>query len=111
LSAQIGTAVQKELALAESEKIATAEEILQYLTRVMRGQEKDQFGLDVPISERTRAAQELARRIIDIPKKEESEKDTEVKLIIQRRAKDTVLEAEFKEVNVEEIDDESVADC
>ena len=46
--------------------IADGDEILQYLTKVMRGQEKDQFGLDAPLSERTRAAQELAKRIIDI---------------------------------------------
>lgn len=46
--------------------IADGDEILQYLTSVMRGQEKDQFGLDAPLSERTRAAQELAKRIIDI---------------------------------------------
>ena len=31
----------------------------------MRGEEKDQFGLDAPLAERTRAAQELAKRIID----------------------------------------------
>lgn len=45
--------------------IADADEILQYLTSVMRGEVKDQFGLDAPLSERTRAAQELAKRIMD----------------------------------------------
>ena len=33
----------------------------------MRGEEKDQFGLDAPLSERTNAARELARRIVDVP--------------------------------------------
>ena len=47
------------------ETIADADEILQYFTKVMRGEEKDQFGLDAPLAERTRAAQELAKRIID----------------------------------------------
>ena len=50
----------------KKQSIADGDEILQYLTSVMRGQEKDQFGLDAPLSERTRAAQELAKRIIDI---------------------------------------------
>lgn len=51
----------------ESRKtIADAEEILQYFTRVMRGEEKDQFGLEAPLSERTKAAQELAKRKVDI---------------------------------------------
>lgn len=47
------------------ETIADADEIMQYFTKVMRGEEKDQFGLDAPLAERTRAAQELAKRIID----------------------------------------------
>jgi len=45
--------------------IADADEIMQYLTKVMRGEEKDQFGLDAPLSERTAAAKELARRNIE----------------------------------------------
>ena len=40
----------------------------------MRGEEKDQFGLDAPLSERTNAAKELARRIVDVP----TENDTAV---------------------------------
>ena len=49
----------------KKETIADADEIMQYFTKVMRGQEKDQFGLDAPLSERTNAAKELAKRLID----------------------------------------------
>ena len=49
----------------KKETIADADEIMQYLTRVMRNQEKDQFNLDAPLAERTNAAKELARRVID----------------------------------------------
>lgn len=56
----------------KKETIADADEILQYFTKVMRGEEKDQFGLDAPLSERTSAAKELAKRIIDV------EQDTDV---------------------------------
>ncbi len=49
--------------------IAKTEEILEYYTKVMRGEEKDQFGLDAPLAERTKAASELAKRLIDIPNK------------------------------------------
>ncbi|SEU19688.1 terminase small subunit [Enterocloster clostridioformis] len=52
-------------------RIADAAEILQYLTSVMRGEVKDQFGLDAPLAERTRAAVELAKRKIDTDKKQE----------------------------------------
>lgn len=40
---------------------------MQYFTDVMRGKITDQFGLDASLSERTKAAQELAKRQIDIP--------------------------------------------
>lgn len=49
--------------------IAEASEVMRYLTSVMRGEVKDQFGLDAPLAERTRAAQELAKRTIDIDNK------------------------------------------
>lgn len=54
------------MAEARTESVAAATEVMEYFTRVMRGEEKDQFGLDAPLSERTRAAQELAKRTIDI---------------------------------------------
>lgn len=59
--------IKYRLQLLKSETIADADEIMQYFTRVMRGEERDQFGLDAPLSERTAAARELARRIIDLP--------------------------------------------
>ena len=45
--------------------IASRTEILQYYTDVMRGEVKDQFGLEAPLTERTKAANELAKRVID----------------------------------------------
>lgn len=57
--------IQYRLEQLKKETIADADEILQYLTSVMRGEVKDQFGLDAPLSERTSAAKELARRVID----------------------------------------------
>ena len=54
------------LELLKKVTIADADEIMQYFTKVMRGEEKDQFGLDAPLSERTNAARELAKRIVDI---------------------------------------------
>lgn len=59
--------IKYRLELMKSETIADADEIMRYFTKVMRGEEKDQFGLDAPLSERTAAARELAKRIIDMP--------------------------------------------
>lgn len=52
--------------------IATADEVFQFYTKVMRGEEKDQFGLEAPLSERIKAGNELAKRLIDIPNKLEA---------------------------------------
>lgn len=49
----------------KSTLVADTQEILEYFTAVMRGQVTDQFGLDAPLAERTKAAQELAKRQID----------------------------------------------
>lgn len=54
---------QKEI---DDSRIASAAEVMQYFTSVMRGEIKDQFGLDAPLSERTKAAVELAKRKVDI---------------------------------------------
>ena len=66
--------INYRLDLLKKESIADADEIMQYFTSVMRGQVKDQFGLDAPLSERTAAARELAKRIVDI----EDDVDTSV---------------------------------
>ena len=54
------------------ESIADATEIMQYFTSVMRGEINDQFGIEAPLSERTKAAQELAKRQIDLVAKQDS---------------------------------------
>ena len=66
----------------KSATIADADEIMQYFTAVMRGQVKDQFGLDAPLSERTSAAKELARRVIDVEKVTEQTEVPEIKITL-----------------------------
>lgn len=46
----------------ESQRIASQNEVLEYLTRVMRGEEKDAFGLDASIQDRTKCAELLGKR-------------------------------------------------
>ena len=66
--------------LAKQETQATANEVMEYFTQVMRGEVKDQFGLDAPLSERTRAAQELAKRTVDIENRQKGIADTTVQI-------------------------------
>ena len=65
----------------DKKSIADANEIMQYFTNVMRGTEKDQFGLDAPLSERTAAARELAKRLIDVPAKA-TENDKAINIVL-----------------------------
>lgn len=57
--------IQKRQKQIDTARIADITEIMQYLTSVMRGEVKDQFDLDAPLSERTRCAQELLKRNMD----------------------------------------------
>lgn len=50
--------LMKEL---EDVGVASATEVMLYLTRVMRGEEKDAFGLDPSLEERTKAAEKLMK--------------------------------------------------
>lgn len=51
---------------AEKKTIATGQEVMEFFTKVMNGEVKDQFGLDASLADRTKAAQELAKRTVDI---------------------------------------------
>ncbi len=57
--------IQKRQKQIDDARIADITEIMQYLTSVMRGEVKDQFDLDAPLSERTKCAQELLKRNMD----------------------------------------------
>ena len=76
---QIRQHVKKELAkrleIRRLEGSARAGEVMFFLSEVMRGNIKDQFGLDAPLSERTRAAVELAKRTIDLQNKLEGKEN------------------------------------
>ena len=54
--------IQERLQQLEDNIIASQEEVLQYLTKVMRGEEKDQFGLDASLQDRTKCAELLGKR-------------------------------------------------
>ena len=65
--------------------IATADEVLQYLSRVMNGEEKDAFGLDASIADRTKAAELLGKRHMLFTEKVKL--DAEIEIDISDRMK------------------------
>lgn len=78
----INSEIKYRMESVKQEGIANAEEILQYFTGVMRGEIQDQFGLDAPLGERTKAAQELAKRLIDIPNRLNGNEQNEVRIVV-----------------------------
>lgn len=54
--------IQDRMKELEQETIASQTEVLQYLTRVMRGEEKDQFGLEASLKDRTDCAKLLGQK-------------------------------------------------
>ena len=58
--------IKQRTAPTEEKRIATGDEVLQFFTRVMKGEEKDAFGLEVSLDTKIKAAVELAKRTCDI---------------------------------------------
>ncbi|ELC8464950.1 terminase small subunit [Clostridium perfringens] len=54
--------IDERINALDETRIAKGEEVLEYLTKVMRGKEKDQFGLDASLQDRTKAAELLGKR-------------------------------------------------
>ena len=80
----------------KSEEVATTEEVLEFLTSVMRGNVAEQFDLDPAITDRTKAAQLLMKRFND-----DQRMDLEL----------TKLEIRFKESMPEEQEQDNFLDA
>ena len=78
----IADEINFRLETSKNESIADATEIMQYFTDVMRGNITDQFGLEASLAERTKAAQELAKRQIDIPNKLAGAEEPTLKIVV-----------------------------
>lgn len=59
---QILKYIEERTKAADEKRIATGDEVLKYLTSVMRGEEKDQFDLEASLQDRTKAAELLGKR-------------------------------------------------
>lgn len=70
--------VARQMALFQNECIASGQEIMAFYTQAMRGEVKDQFGLDATLADRMKAADALAKRQIDAQAIAERGRDNEV---------------------------------
>ena len=77
--------IRKIMRKLEKETMATAQEVMEYFTAVMRGEISDQFGLDASLADRTKAAQELAKRTVDVENRERGKADSVVEIKLNWR--------------------------
>lgn len=108
--------VQKQMELFKNESIASAQEIMRFYTLAMRGEIKDQFGLDATLADRMKAADALAKRQIDAQAVADRAKESDITINLKWDRSNTVLEPtvavvedEFQEIE-DEVDDEEDAD-
>ena len=59
---EISAYIQERMAQQDASRVASADEVLRFYSSVMRGQEKDAFGLDPSLADRLKAADSLMKR-------------------------------------------------
>lgn len=59
---EINAYIQERMAQQDASRVASADEVLRFYSSVMRGQEKDAFGLDPSLADRLKAADSLMKR-------------------------------------------------
>lgn len=88
IQAYIANVLGKDTEAEEDNRIATIKEVMQFYTSVMRGEVKDQFGLDVQMSDRIKAAQNLDK-ILQMAQKREADNVQDDLIIIQQYGRAT----------------------
>lgn len=93
--------IQQRTAPAEQKRIASGDEVLQFFTRVMNGEEKDAFGLDVSVSDRMTAGKEILKRLVDTAKLENERE----KLALEKRKVESQLADDSEDKFAERLKD------
>lgn len=95
--------IQKEVArqweLFQNERIASAQEIMSFYTMTMRGQIKDQFGLEATLADRIKAADALAKRQIDAAAVAEKGADNQISITLNWNRGNTPEEPDLKVID------------
>lgn len=71
--------IQSRMDDLEAQHVATADEVMRFYSAVMRGEVKDQFGLDASLQDRLNAGKELMKRFAAVQDRANS---NEAKIII-----------------------------
>lgn len=99
--------VAEQLELFKNECIASSQEIMNFYTMTMRGEVKDQFGLEATLADRIKAADALAKRQIDAVAIAERGKDNNFTINLCWDRSNTPANPEIPTVDDEYIDEDS----
>jgi phage terminase small subunit len=69
----ISAYIKSRLDEINREQIASTDEVMRFFTSVLRGTEKDQFGLDASLADRIKAGQEIVKRFDSIKQPEQDD--------------------------------------
>ena len=89
----ISAYIAERTAPTEQKRIATGDEVMEFFTKVMKGEIKDAFDLPPSLQDRLNAAKELAKRTVDIGGKKEEYEDDGFLDALNNQAKDVFAEA------------------
>ena len=67
-----------------AEQIASTDEVMRFFTSVMRGEEKDQFGLDASLADRIKAGQEIVKRFDMVKSDKNDEGNAHIIILAER---------------------------
>ena len=67
---KVSAYIKARLSEIEAGRIATADEVMRFYSSVMRGEVKDQFGLEAQLSDRLAAGKELMKRFSAVDDKQ-----------------------------------------
>ena len=102
--------VKAQMDLFKNECIAGSQEIMAFYTSVMRGEVKDQFGLDATLADRIKATDALAKRQIDAQNIANKAADNEVTIKLCWDRSNSVEEPSKTEPDDDDMLDEDVTD-
>jgi phage terminase small subunit len=71
--------IKERMAELEAQRVASADEVMRFFSSVMRGEVKDQFGLDASLQDRLNAGKELMKRYAAVHDREST---NEAKIIL-----------------------------
>lgn len=77
--------LSKPLIEEQNKHIATSQEVMEFFTKMMNGEIKDQFGLEATNADRIKAAQEIAKRTVDIDNRVSGTPDNVVQIKLDWR--------------------------